>query len=103
MGEGSFLRRFKITVRRRLLSWGMTLTPEQCRVLARMRAGTVLERVCPDGNPVVPAYRLGGVPVDAEAIMQLESRGLIQPLMPVVLMQIGYSLYELCPAGAAAV
>lgn len=80
----------------------MDLTPAQRRILICMEAGKVLERV-PDGSLMVPAYRLGGAPVDADAVMQLESRGYIQPMMPDVLLRIGYSLYELCPAGAAAV
>lgn len=81
----------------------MNLTSEQRHILICMEAGKVLERTCQDGRLVVPAYRLGGAAVSADAVMQLEAWGYVQPMMPDVLLRIGYSPYELCPAGAAAV
>lgn len=79
----------------------MHLTPEQQYILTRMKAGTVLERTWLEGDPMKPAYLLGGVTVEADAVTQLESWGYVHPVMPEVLVRIGYSLYELCPAAAA--
>lgn len=81
----------------------MDLTPDQHHILTRMKAGTVLEQTWLDGHPLRPAYRLGGVMVDSDAVMGLEAAGYIHPVLPDVLLRIGYSLYELRPAGSAAI